>query len=112
MGSTDKFSFQDGIDLINARYYSTVTREAFEQIFNPSEGSSPLPMLTERLNVLHETGSILLQVSSTHEKNIDLRRSLLFEGIRRTFLALCSTERSECRGSRSTDRQMVPCLPR
>ena len=63
MAETGKVSFQDGIDLINARYYSTVTREEFEQIFNSSEGSSPLPMITERLNVLHETGAILVQVS-------------------------------------------------
>ena len=33
-----------------------------ENIFRPLDNSPPLPMLNERLNVLHETGSILLQV--------------------------------------------------
>jgi hypothetical protein len=43
-----------------------------EKIFQSAEKSSQLPMLTERLNILHETGSILLKVIhfSFIEKNI------------------------------------------
>ncbi len=47
---------------MNAEYYSRITIDELENIFRPSENSSRLPMLTERLNVLHETGSILLKV--------------------------------------------------
>jgi hypothetical protein len=37
--------------------------DQLENIFRSTENSSRLPMLNERLNVLHETGSILLKVN-------------------------------------------------
>ena len=57
-------SVQNGIDLINAEYYSSMTFEELEKIFEPMSSSAPLPLLRDRLEVLHQTGSILLQVSS------------------------------------------------
>jgi len=36
--------------------------EQFESIVKPEEHTAKLPMLNERLNVLHETGTILLKV--------------------------------------------------
>jgi hypothetical protein len=36
--------------------------DELENIFRPSHNSSKLPMLIERLNILHETGSILVKV--------------------------------------------------
>ncbi|UJR29724.1 hypothetical protein I4U23_017273 [Adineta vaga] len=56
----------DGIDILNAEYYSRITMYDLENIFRPLENSSPLPMLNERLNVLHETGSILLKEYGGH----------------------------------------------
>ena len=37
-----------------------------EKIFRPEQNSSPLPMLNERLNVLHETSSILFKEYNGH----------------------------------------------
>jgi hypothetical protein len=48
--------------MLNAEYYSRITMDELENIFRSSVNSSRMPMLTERLNVLHETGSILLKV--------------------------------------------------
>jgi len=59
-------ALNDGIDLINAEYYSRMTIDDLEKIFHPSGTSSSLPMLSERLNVLHETGSILLKEYGGH----------------------------------------------
>jgi hypothetical protein len=53
---------QDGIDILNAQYYSRITMSELEKIVQPAENSSPLPLLNERLAVLHETGAILLKV--------------------------------------------------
>ena len=62
------FSFllneKDGIDILNAQYYSRITMEELEDLFQSTGKRSRLPMLNERLSVLHDTGSILLKVNS------------------------------------------------
>lgn len=58
---------KDGIDILNAEYYSQITMEQLENLFGSREKGSCLPMLNERLNVLHETGSIMVKVNSFDE---------------------------------------------
>ncbi|CAF5001456.1 unnamed protein product, partial [Rotaria sp. Silwood1] len=62
-------ALDDGIDILNAEYYSRITMDELENIFRSSVNSSRLPMLTERLNVLHETGAILLKEYGGHFSN-------------------------------------------
>lgn len=54
---------KEGIDILNAEYYSKITIDQLKYIFRPAENSSELPMLNERLNILHEIGPILLKVN-------------------------------------------------
>ncbi|CAF4395023.1 unnamed protein product, partial [Adineta steineri] len=59
-------ALDNGIDILNAEYYSRITIDQLEDIFRSTENSSKLPMLTERLNVLHDTGSILIKEYGGH----------------------------------------------
>ncbi|CAF1933450.1 unnamed protein product [Rotaria magnacalcarata] len=59
-------ALDDGMDIINAEYYSKLTHDQIKYIFRSTENSSELPMLNERLNILRETGSILLKEYDGH----------------------------------------------
>ncbi|CAF1069224.1 unnamed protein product [Rotaria sordida] len=59
-------ALDEGIDIINAQYYSHITIDQLKYIFRSIENSSQLPMLNERLNILHETGSVLVKEYGGH----------------------------------------------
>ena len=59
-------SWKNGIDLTNAQFYSSLTLEELSTIFAPMSNTSPLPLLPERLEVLHQTGRILLKDFDGH----------------------------------------------
>lgn len=84
---------RDGIDILSADCHSRITMNALEKIFTSSDGLSPLPLLNERLAILHEAGSIRLRVSPS----ICLRSLLILLGsisveISWTFPSLCRIE--------------------
>jgi hypothetical protein len=54
--------------------------EQLENIFRSTDESTRLPMLNERLNVLHETGSILVKVNLFYSfvlKIFHLKRNMM-----------------------------------
>ncbi|CAF1549980.1 unnamed protein product, partial [Didymodactylos carnosus] len=61
-------AIDNGIDILNASYYSQMTMTDFIKIFQ-SDSSYEMPLLNERLQVLHETGQILIDKYSGHFSN-------------------------------------------
>lgn len=62
-------SLENGIDLIDAKIYSEITFEQMSKLFVGSNSSVSLPMLNERVEVLHQTGEILLKKFDGHFHN-------------------------------------------
>lgn len=52
--------FQNGINLVDPKVLVSLTRSNLESIFK-SASSSPIPLLDERLGILHTNGHILLE---------------------------------------------------
>lgn len=50
-----------GIDIINPEYYSKITVEELKQILRADDGTTEVPLITERVKCLHEVGSKLIQ---------------------------------------------------
>ncbi|KAL0206569.1 hypothetical protein P9112_001876 [Eukaryota sp. TZLM1-RC] len=52
-------ALDENIPIISPSYYSQVDKETLIHVFRPSDSSKPIPMLEERLEILHENGGIL-----------------------------------------------------
>lgn len=52
--------FQEGYDITNPEYYSKITAEQLKTIMR-GDNEVKIPLFTERMSVLHETGAILLE---------------------------------------------------
>ena len=55
---------QEGIQITDPKYYSSLTEEKLAAIFR-SDSAGEIPLLKERLAVLHETGKVLVEVNTT-----------------------------------------------
>ncbi|KAK3587552.1 hypothetical protein CHS0354_004839 [Potamilus streckersoni] len=53
-------ALDEGIPVTNPNFYANVSKEQFAQIMR-SDSECDIPLLEERLQILHETGKILLQ---------------------------------------------------
>jgi hypothetical protein len=54
------YTFQDGHAITNPEFYSRITKEQLQMIMR-SDNDVQIPLFEERLSVLHEVGSILLE---------------------------------------------------
>ena len=55
------FIFQEGYNIVSPKYYSSVTFETLQHIFR-SDNDVEIPLLKERLRILNETGTCLIEV--------------------------------------------------
>ncbi|KAM4698333.1 queuosine 5'-phosphate N-glycosylase/hydrolase [Rhinophrynus dorsalis] len=53
-------ALDEGISLTTASYYSSITLEQLKHVLR-SDSDTPIPMLEERLAILHQTGKILIE---------------------------------------------------
>ncbi|CAH2306001.1 Hypothetical predicted protein [Pelobates cultripes] len=53
-------ALDEGIPLTAASYYSTVTMDQLKKILR-SDSKFPIPMIEERLNILHQTGKVIME---------------------------------------------------
>uniref|UniRef100_A0A803K086 Queuosine 5'-phosphate N-glycosylase/hydrolase n=3 Tax=Xenopus tropicalis TaxID=8364 RepID=A0A803K086_XENTR len=53
-------ALDEGIPLTTASYYSSLTLEQLKHILR-SDSETPIPMIEERLEILHQTGKILME---------------------------------------------------
>ncbi|XP_012545868.2 queuosine 5'-phosphate N-glycosylase/hydrolase [Bombyx mori] len=53
-------AIKEGYDITNPEYYSKITTEQLEMIMR-GDNEAKIPLFTERMSVLHETGAILLE---------------------------------------------------
>ncbi|KAM8933789.1 queuosine 5'-phosphate N-glycosylase/hydrolase [Pelodytes ibericus] len=53
-------ALDEGIPLTTASYYSTITMDQLKHVLR-SDSEFPIPMIKERLEILHQTGKILLE---------------------------------------------------
>ena len=54
---------QEGIQITDPNYYSTLSEEKLAAIFR-SDSAGEIPLLKERLAVLHEAGKVLVDVNT------------------------------------------------
>ncbi|OCT63809.1 chromosome 9 open reading frame 64 L homeolog isoform X3 [Xenopus laevis] len=53
-------TLDEGIPLTTASYYSSITLEQLKHVLR-SDSDTPIPMIEERLEILHQTGKILME---------------------------------------------------
>lgn len=49
----------EGTPMWQPKYYSKITRSDFERIFQSDDGKTCIPLIDERIKILHEVGEIL-----------------------------------------------------
>ncbi|XP_062549378.1 queuosine 5'-phosphate N-glycosylase/hydrolase [Armigeres subalbatus] len=54
-------ALKEGIDITNPSYYSKITLEELEKILRSDDGQTKAPLLSERVQCLHEVGKVLLE---------------------------------------------------
>lgn len=52
---------KDEILFWDPKYYAKMTRSELEYIFRSDDGETNIPLIDERLRILHEVGDILLK---------------------------------------------------
>jgi len=60
-------AIENKIPALDAKYLSTMPKEQLYEIFR---GNVPIPLFEERLNILHEIGSVLLEKYNGHFVNV------------------------------------------
>ena len=54
---------QEGIPITDPNYYASISHQDFMKVFR-SDSDYDIPMVEERIEVMHEAGKALLKVSS------------------------------------------------
>jgi hypothetical protein len=55
-------NLDEGIPIIDPSYYATASSEVLEYALRPDPGCDPIPLLKERITMMHRAGAILVQV--------------------------------------------------
>jgi hypothetical protein len=54
---------EEGIPIVDPTYYATASSEVLEYALRPDPGCDPIPLLKERVSMMHRAGALILQVS-------------------------------------------------
>ena len=85
----------DKIDITDANIYSNITKEALEKVFR-SDTKTHIPMIQERLDILHENGRVLLEKFKGRFSNVVKEANGSAQRLLQLILSHFPSFRDEC----------------